>query len=74
LPAGKALLVRPEQLRLSPTDSGGTVRAVRFFGSYYETEVTLAGATLRARTPTAAHAVGDTVAVSLIGSPTFINE
>ena len=49
------LLLRPEQLRLAPPGPGGvggTVRAVRFFGSYYELEVELpAGTLVRARAP-----------------------
>ena len=47
-----ALLVRPEQLQLRPMDSGGaagTVRAVRFLGSFWEVEVALAAQNLRVR-------------------------
>ena len=61
------LLLRPEQLRLAPPGPGGvggTVRAVRFFGSYYELEVELpAGTLVRARAPTAGFAVGEGVGV-----------
>jgi len=47
-----ALLVRPEQLQLRPVDGGGavgTVRAVRFLGSYWEVEVALAAQNVRVR-------------------------
>ena len=63
------LLLRPEQLRLGPPGPGGaagTVRAVRFFGSYYELEIALpAGTLVRARARTAAFAVGEGVGVSV---------
>ena len=61
-----ALLVRPEQLRLGPPGSGGvggTVRAVRFFGSYYELEVQLPTVVVRVRAERADVAVGAAVAV-----------
>jgi len=67
LPAGKRLLVRPEQVQLeSPAASGptATVQAVRFFGSYYETEVALTGARLTAKTTTAGFAPGAEVTVA----------
>lgn len=71
------LLVRPEQLRLGPAGGGGvggTVRAVRFFGSYYELEVQLPTVVVRVRTGRADFVVGAAVAVTagtawLIGPP-----
>ena len=61
------LLLRPEQLHLAPPGQGGvagTVRAVRFFGSYYELEVELpAGTLVRARARTAGFAVGEAVGI-----------
>jgi iron(III) transport system ATP-binding protein len=69
LTAAAALLVRPEQLRLSP-DLGaglpGTVRAVRFLGSYYEVEIQLPQHVVRARVSTASFAPGDAVGVSAV--------
>ncbi len=61
-----ALLVRPEQLRLGPAGGGGvggTVRAVRFLGSYYELEVQLPTAVVRVRAGRADWAVGEPVGV-----------
>ncbi|WP_310397850.1 ABC transporter ATP-binding protein [Hymenobacter sp.] len=66
--ARKALLVRPEEFRLGPADGGGqdgTVRAVRFFGGYYELEVALPATTVRVRAETAAWVPGAAVGVSL---------
>ena len=63
-----ALLVRPEQVRLGPAAAGeplGTVRAVRFLGSYYEVEVQLGTSQLRVRTPEDAFAMGQAVSVRL---------
>ncbi|MBH8567776.1 ABC transporter ATP-binding protein [Microvirga sp. STS02] len=63
-----ALLVRPEQLRLGPAASGqaeGTVRAVRFLGSYWEVEVALAEQTVRARVEAADLRPNDKVSVSV---------
>ncbi|MGI4821894.1 MAG: ABC transporter ATP-binding protein [Janthinobacterium lividum] len=66
---GRALLVRPEQFRLSasPGEKGvaGTVQAVRFYGSYYEIEIKLSENIIRARVATASLAVGDTAYVQL---------
>ena len=62
-----ALLVRPEQLRLGLAGGegvGGTVRAVRFFGSYYELEVQLPTTVVRVRAGQASAAVGAAVAVT----------
>lgn len=62
------LLVRPEQFRLGPAGSGGragTVRAVRFFGSYYEIEIILSATIIRVRAGAADVAPGDVVGVSV---------
>jgi ABC-type Fe3+/spermidine/putrescine transport system ATPase subunit len=61
-----ALLVRPEQLVLAADGPGlaGTVRAVRFLGSYYELEIQLPENVVRARASTAAFAPGAAVRVS----------
>lgn len=69
LTAGAALLVRPEQLHISPAggeELPGTVRAVRFLGSYYEVEIQLPENVVRARVGTASFALGDAVGVSLV--------
>jgi iron(III) transport system ATP-binding protein len=73
--AKSLLLVRPEQFRLGPAGSGlaGTVRAVRYFGSYYEVEIALPANTIRVRTDAADLTPGATTYVSLAGSPTFIS-
>ena len=63
-----ALLVRPEQLRIGPaTGAGlaGTVRAVRFLGSYYEVEIELPETVVRARAASADWAVGAAVRVTV---------
>jgi len=65
---GTALLVRPEQFRLSaPGGPGvsGMVRAVRFLGSQHEVEVALAKNTIRVRTDAPPPAAGTAVAVTL---------
>ncbi|RYY20906.1 MAG: ABC transporter ATP-binding protein [Cytophagaceae bacterium] len=61
------LLVRPEQFCLGAGGAGlaGTVRAVRFLGSYYELEIKLPENTIRARASTPAFAPGDAVFISL---------
>lgn len=61
------LLVRPEQLVLAADGPGlaGTVRAVRFLGSYYELEIQLPENVVRARANTAAFAPGAAVQVSV---------
>jgi iron(III) transport system ATP-binding protein len=67
-PAGSALLVRPEQFRLGPAGSGGlagTVRAVRFFGAYYEVEIKLLETTIRARVSESPPSPDDKTYVSL---------
>jgi len=68
LAADATLLVRPEQLRLSAASAGlpGTVRAVRFLGSYYEVEIQLPENVVRARVGTASLAAGDAVGVSTV--------
>jgi ABC-type Fe3+/spermidine/putrescine transport system ATPase subunit len=62
------LLVRPEQLVLAADGPGlpGTVRAVRFLGSYYELEIQLPENVLRARASTAVFAPGAAVRVSTV--------
>ncbi len=65
---GRALLVRPEQFYLGPAAAGGvagTVRAIRFFGSYYELEIKLSATIIRVRTGATPLAVGDTAHVSV---------
>lgn len=56
MPLAGPLLVRPEQLQLRAASEGltGRVRAVRFFGSFYEVEVQLPGASVRVHTATIA--------------------
>jgi len=66
--AAGALLVRPEQFRLGPAGTGGpvgTVRTVRFFGSYYELEVQLPETVVRVRAGEAAFAVGEVASVAV---------
>jgi ABC-type Fe3+/spermidine/putrescine transport system ATPase subunit len=66
---GTALLVRPEQLRLdvaSGKGAPGTVRAVRFLGSYYEVEVGLREDVVRARAVVTTLRPGDKVTVSVV--------
>jgi ABC-type Fe3+/spermidine/putrescine transport system ATPase subunit len=65
--AEAALLVRPEQLVLAAAGGGllGTVRAVRFLGSYYELEIQLPENIVRARAAAASFAPGDAVLVSV---------
>ena len=64
IPRGKRLLLRPEQLRLTPAAPGqvvGTVQQVRFFGSYAEAEVELLGSRLTVRAIPGTVAPGDEV-------------
>jgi ABC-type Fe3+/spermidine/putrescine transport system ATPase subunit len=64
---GAPLLLRPEQLLLRAPDgpgAAGTVRAVRYFGSYYEVEIQLAQQLVRARSASAL-GPGKTVRVAL---------
>lgn len=66
--AAGSLLVRPEQFRLVPPAAAnlrGTVRAIRFFGSYYELEVQLSSAAIRVRSSEVAVGVGELVGVRL---------
>ena len=65
-----ALLVRPEQFTLGPAEGhrAGTVRAVRFFGGYYEVEVALSEQSVRVRTGATALVPGDAVTVAVAGS------
>lgn len=60
------LLVRPEHFRLAQAGTGmlpGVVRAVRFFGSYYEVEVALPENVVRVRISTPTAVPGDVVGV-----------
>jgi ABC-type sugar transport system ATPase subunit len=52
--SARPLLVRPEQLRLTAGGNGllGEVRALRFFGGFYEVEVQLSENTVRMRATT----------------------
>jgi ABC-type Fe3+/spermidine/putrescine transport system ATPase subunit len=77
LAAEAALLVRPEQLQLTPAGTGGlpgTVRAVRFLGSYYEVEIQLPASVVRARVSEAALAPGDAIEVSAGGAGWVLGE
>lgn len=70
-----ALLVRPEQLTLGPAEAGeplGTVRAVRFLGSYYELEVHLAEMLVRVRASQADLVVGARVSVRVAASAKWL--
>ncbi|WBA40692.1 ABC transporter ATP-binding protein [Hymenobacter canadensis] len=64
-PRRKPLLVRPEALQLLPSGPGlaGTVRAVRFVGSYSEVEVALKGGRLTVKTAAPTVAPGEAVTV-----------
>ena len=66
-PKGTALLVRPEDFRLATNAAGvaGTVRAVRYFGSYEEVEIALPKNIIRARHSSSTFKIGDAVFVSL---------
>ena len=68
LAPGATLLVRPEQVLLSADGPGlpGTVRAVRFLGSYYEAEIQLPENVLRARMGHAAYQPGTVVYTRLL--------
>ncbi|WP_407932740.1 TOBE domain-containing protein [Hymenobacter monticola] len=67
-PAAGALLVRPEEFRLSTTKPGlqGTVSSVRYFGNHDEVEVALPNNGVRVRQPIGQWVVGQTVFVSLV--------
>jgi len=70
-----ALLIRPEQVRLGPAAVGGllgTVRAVRFLGSYCELEVQLATTQLRARATETAFTTGQEVSVRVAPDATWL--
>ncbi|AII52443.1 hypothetical protein N008_10705 [Hymenobacter sp. APR13] len=65
-PRRKPLLVRPEALQLHPEGPGlaGTVRAVRFMGSYSEVDVTLKGGHLTVKTAAPTLTPGEAVTVA----------
>jgi iron(III) transport system ATP-binding protein len=61
-------MVRPEQFILGPAGSdimAARVKAVRFFGSYYELEIALAETIIRVRAGATELAAGDTAYVSV---------
>ncbi|RYY20170.1 MAG: ABC transporter ATP-binding protein [Cytophagaceae bacterium] len=69
LAPNEALLLRPEQLLISlASDPGvpGTVRALRFLGSYYELEIQLSENIVRLRADTSAFVPGAAVAVAAV--------
>ncbi|GAB3635691.1 ABC transporter ATP-binding protein [Hymenobacter arcticus] len=71
------LLVRPEHFRLVQAGAGalpGLVRAVRFFGSYYEVEVALPENVVRARVSVPTVALGDAVGVAVRAENTWAIE
>ena len=70
-----ALLVRPEQLLLESVATNsvvGTVRVVRFFGSYYESEVQLVSTIIRVRSSSASFATGERVGVKLVAGSGWV--
>ena len=72
-----ALLVRPEQLSLESVVANavvGTVVAVRFFGSYYESEVQLASTIVRVRSSNTSFAAGEAVGVRLAAGSGWVIE
>jgi ABC-type Fe3+/spermidine/putrescine transport system ATPase subunit len=74
-PVVGGLLVRPEQFLLVPPDAAnlqGSVRAIRFFGSYYELEVQLSSAVIRVRSSEAAFVPGELVGVRLATSRSWV--
>lgn len=71
------LLVRPEQLLVGPAEAGGlpgTVRTVRFFGSYYELEVQLTAMLVRVRTTQPSFTAGERVSVQVAASAGWLLE
>lgn len=73
-PDGSAILVRPEHFRLERTGAGalpGLVRAIRFFGSYYEVEVALPENVVRVRVSTPTVAAGEAIGVSVSAGNTW---
>lgn len=67
-PAKAQLLVRPENVKLSGENSSGpmaTVKQIRYFGSFFETELILGDITLTARTLDNAFHPGDKVYLSV---------
>ncbi len=71
------LVVRPEHFRLEKARAGvlpGLVRAVRFFGSYYEVEVALPENIVRVRVSIPTVAPGDAVGVAVSVGDTWAIE
>ncbi|SFP88414.1 ABC transporter ATP-binding protein [Hymenobacter arizonensis] len=67
--AETVLLVRPEQFVLGPQSRGtllGTVKAVRFYGSYYELEIVLPETMIRVRTARNEWKPGSLVPISVL--------
>jgi len=65
---GRPLLIRPENLVLTPAGGAGLagrVTDVRFFGSYFELDVALPGGPVTVKAGTVDFAVGDAVTVAL---------
>ena len=60
------LLLRPEELQLAATGSGapGTVRTVRFAGSFYTLEIAVAGSLLQVHRPDNTYPPGSAVVVT----------
>jgi iron(III) transport system ATP-binding protein len=76
-PINKALLVRPEQLRLEAAEGGGArgvVRVVRFFGSYYEVGIQLLTTLIRVRTDEVTVTEGQVVTVTLAAGGGWLME
>jgi ABC-type sulfate/molybdate transport systems ATPase subunit len=73
--ASKRLLVRPEKLTLSATDTGGlpgTVVATRFFGSYSEVDVQVLNTQVLVRTTEATFKAGTPIYVSVAAGAWFM--
>jgi len=70
-----ALLVRPEQVRLGPAAPGkplGTVRTIRFLGSFYELEVQLSTMLIRVRASQTDFAANEQVSVQLVPNTAWL--
>lgn len=65
---GKKAFIRPEQFILGPPGSGtvtGTIRYIRFWGSFIELEIKLPAITILVKTMDTNYQKGDTVSVSV---------
>ena len=77
VPDTHTLLIRPEHFRLEPAGAGGlpgVVRAVRFFGSYYEVEVALLSSVVRVRVSAPTVTVGEAVGLAVAAENTWTIE